>query len=427
MAGNVYGKIDCSNIFYSNEVDTHGNEMYVNLFNFLTYLSGNNVVDLVTYFTGSLALGSGTDYWDTANRCGQGAFSVWKWKANANRNWDWYMMIQNHSGSSNLQINANCTPTLLGGGTFYSNAKGILMQIAISVSGSISYNPWNGTISMGNAAKTTPVWVTGSNPSASLHVFPRTNNISGSDPTAKSTVMIIGRESSNTSPVAYRAHFLADSDSLVMFSDHANNIIGNGPCLSQNYFASYYGPFKLIPGISQSNIVNTLGQSGSLGFVSLTSIIQNSTGRSSTTIPEYTNIGPITTDINSYEGGLLATTDIGVRRYFVSNDNTSMVSTYNPNSMLGIANNELDERMFSLILNENPYYGFAGWLDTPLFRNVVNINTHHVRYDGLRAVFGGTTVIADRKISTVWSGSNPPGAFWGRTGYNIFVPSSSII
>jgi len=428
MAGNVYGKIDCSSFLNSNTAvdrESYGSEMYTNLFNFLTYLSGNNIVDLVTYFTGSFASGTGIDYWDTANKGGLGQFSVWKWKANANRNWDWYLFVQGTSGSTNVNVNANCTPTYLDNNSVNlpTDNKGILVQMALSISGSSSYNPWNGTISMGGAFKGNPVWVTGSNPSASLHVFPRTNNISGSviPVVTKSLCAYIMGDSSGFNSY-YRTHYFADNDSLVIFDDHNHN----NTLLTNAYFANYFGTFKLNPGISQSNLQYTIGQSGSLGLVMLCGATFNSsTTRQNHTIPEYTNIGPVTIDGTVIPGGVLATTNIGVRRFYLSNDNYIFNQNLYPN---GFTNYKYEERPIMVVANESPFVGMIGWIDTPLFRNICSgLQSHSVKGDGTRVVFGGNTNVINRKISTVWSGSNPPGTtYFNRGGTNIFVPSSSI-
>jgi hypothetical protein len=80
-----------------------------------------------------------------------------------------------------------------------------------------------------------------------------------------------------------------------------------------------------------------------------------------------------------------------------------------------------------VVANESPFVGMVGWLDSPLFRSVCGLQSQIVKGDGTRAVFGGNTTVINRKISTVWSGSNPPGTTcFNRAGTNIFIPSSSI-
>jgi len=447
----IYGKTDCVTYYRTGTGAAPYNaimagDYYTSLYKFLVYLSSSGVTELVAMNTGSN--GNGVGYWNEATHFGNGAFSVWKFKANSTRDWDWYFYIHNNSGSSagSYEETAAQTPTKLMGLANFDTAAGtrsVIAQAAIcistSLSGSVNTNPWNGTISNGAATKRTPVWTTGSNPNNSLFVFPRQNYLSGSNATAKDSCLPLIRYHPNLAKAEHRWNFFCDGNGLAIAQGH----IGTVTAYLRRHVIQYFGPFRLINAVTQSNPGNVLSGTGSLGFLVVRS--QNadfaaidSAGYVQDSLPEYTTIGQTanTSAVSStlYEGGMLATLDKGIRTYQLSSDYTSgLTFPQQPNIFMG---NKIVERPYSIIASgETGFQGFVGWLETPLIRAIGNgFLPGDMAQQNQRAVFGsGTTVASNRMITMPWpSSSLPPGSVFTagdalqRDGFTFSIPNYSI-
>jgi len=118
--------------------------------------------------------GPGTGWWDEPTRFGNNGWSCFRWNSNTNRSWEWYMFIQNCDtvGPTGPGLPGYSIP---GAGS----TRGFHVAAAITISGSVTSNPWGGTTgSLGSDAKGSPVWISGSN-NHKLFVFPEANGVSG--------------------------------------------------------------------------------------------------------------------------------------------------------------------------------------------------------------------------------------------------------
>lgn len=440
MTTNIYGKIDCfSNIVAGSAATQHHavNESYVQLYKFMQYLETQGVVSLYTMYSGSVqGAGSfGIGYWDEASRIGSGAFSVWRWLPNtsSNRSWDWYMMLQCTSGAANIDaLPAQALPLRTDVNSTEANSTLTVLAAAFALSGSgASISPWNGTVDVsGVAAKGSVVWTSGSGIGNSVHVFPRGNNITGSFATNKQDTFSISRYATTTlaTNAKMRTHMFSDGDGILICLDSA---ISNGgtATLLQNYNVFYIGPYSMIDAISQSNPGKVLGVSGSKGFMAFSSKAENALStvmtNASTTTPNTTNIGSTTAAAATQNGGAFANTDIGVRIYQIDYGNYN-TTTYAPNKLISTGS-VFDEKVWNVTFTETSLFnGAAGYLNTPLIRSVVGLQSHDVRPDGLRAVFGGSNTVTNPMITTPWSGSNSPGTNTTRDGINFTIANYTL-
>lgn len=429
----VYGKVDCYSESLTGiatvDLIRTSQEIYVGLFNFLEYLETQGETELITYYSGSGGLGTGKDYWNTANMAGSNSFSVWKIKSNVERDWDWYLYIHGMNGTGSMISTSNSTPSRTAAGTSFTNESVVLsMQAAMSVSGALSANPWNGTISLSGAAyKSSPVWVTGAQ-DYKLFVLPRANNVSGAYNTTKelqATIFHAGYFSTTLrANDRARYHYFFDGHGFLFSINHS---VSNS-LLSGSYYTSYVGPFTLMDSITTTNTGSNdlLGEGGNLGFVMLTSTDQTSgnlfTQPPAHTFFEYSSYGSTTPAAATPEGGVLVTKTVGVRTAMLANDNAFHTTTYSPNPFAG---NSYDERIYSVLSNEANHAGFAGIITSPLLRCIVGLpSSHDVSATGLRAVLAANTTATNRKITVPWTSSlGAPGTNLTRVGITFSIPN----
>jgi len=249
-----YGKLDS----YSAPAiaENVANEYYKSFVDFMSYLTASNVATLVSWNSGSGALSGSFNertYWDGAKPFGLGAFSLWRMHSTSVRNWDWYFYTQAVSASTNIGF--TFTTPITGYGTAndlasgYSYVRGIYMQAAICVSGTTSFNPWNGSISDGSANASIGAgnggirWISGSD-NRQLYVLPRSNDVGGAHVTSKANGIRIGVGIANTH-TSNRAHFLYDGDAI---------LVCNEPNSASLYGLSYVGPIELNSKLTGSGI-----------------------------------------------------------------------------------------------------------------------------------------------------------------------------
>jgi len=169
----------------SNIVEVESQNAYVNIFRFLSTLTGSGEVSRIAYNIGHVnsgALGNGLGFWGEANQCGGNAWSVWRFNSGSNRTFDFYILFQ-HAGGQFTATLGNTSASYgfipVADSTYPNTYRGMLAyQIAASVDPTtgISSNPWNGTTNNnGTDAKGTPTWVTGS-VGHDLFVVPANNN-----------------------------------------------------------------------------------------------------------------------------------------------------------------------------------------------------------------------------------------------------------
>lgn len=159
--------------------------MYVNVFQFLSSLTGSGEVERIAYYTGHVdsgSLGTGTDFYPSENQAGGNAFSVWRFASSSARPYDYYVLFQ-YAGSNTIPT--TCFGNISGAYATYDKTYwtsgirgGLGWQIAASYDTStlIASNPWNGTTNNdGTDVKGYPTWQTGSI-GEQLAVLPAFNN-----------------------------------------------------------------------------------------------------------------------------------------------------------------------------------------------------------------------------------------------------------
>jgi hypothetical protein len=407
-----YAKLDC----YSNNASFNVtvNETYKSFCDFMSHLTGSGVATLVSWNSGSGVLSGSFDsrtYWDGALPFGVGAHSLWRFNATPERNFDWYLYTQVVSGTGAIRQAFN-TPisgyadsgdSMVGS----SNYRGILVQTAVCFSGSTSFNPWNGSIGDGNgnasqaAGNGARRWISGSN-DRTLYVLPRSNNLGGTHATARDNALSFPHVPTiGAAGQPSVTHFICDGDSLLVLRDEY--YYGGAGV----YGVGYFGPFELRNSLSSSGIAGT-----PFGF-----LMHTSRDGEAVTFSTNTAFGDTAGSNATINGGVsvpvrdLTSGSKGAILQVLGSFNST---TYQPNTLL----NQYDELPIYVGISEAPYFGMVGQMNTGLVRAVLNVQTQDTTADFKRAIFGGSTTLNFRKISTPWNGAVPPGTSTSRTGSN---------
>jgi hypothetical protein len=385
-----YAKLNC----ISNPVNKEhiANEQYKSFMDFMSFLTGSGVAELISWNSGSGAVSGSFNtrtYWDGTRPFGLGAHSLWKMTANANRPWDWYMYLQLVSGSATVAAQTFNQPIVSYNSANFaanSNLRGVAIQTAVCFSGSTSFNPWNGTISDGNSTAANPRWASGSL-DRTMYIFPRSNDLGGSHTTSRNNSVAILYASIGTTNQT-TDHFIYDGDALY---------VGNDLNLSRTIRINYNGAFDLNPQLSGSGICGgTKGFMAYLGTSATDTVFTNTAfGDTAGTAGDPTGgVGvPIGIMVSGSRTGVLQT--IG----------TFPGSSYQPNYIVG----EYDEFPIYVGVAESPYVGFLGNLSSGFINLVVGPQSYHISENKLRAVVGGNLVPGNRKATIPWTGSYAPG------------------
>lgn len=416
-----YGKLDCYSSVASTQVLI--DEMYKGTMDFLSYLSGSNEVDLITWNSGSGAAAATFEnrtYSDGSFPFGGGAFSLWKFRTNSRRNWEWYLYLQRADATVSLKAATQYSWTLpiTGSGTtgvdgiiFNSvaqNTRGIIMQAAMCVSGTTSFNPWNGSTSQGaanasiGAGNGSVRWVSGSD-SRRLYVLPRSNDLGGVHVVQKAnaTPLVI------TAATSARYHFMYDGDALQVVYDGGAN---------STYAYNYMGGFELRSALTASGICGS-----DYGFLmyAYQPENQNEPTLITDTLSFNTTFGDVSgsagASATGVNGGIVCPVKAAVsgsKGVRINVQENWSASGYQPSTYTS----KFDEFPVLVGASESPFLGFLGNLNTGMVRVMRDVQVHDTTADFSRAVFAGTTTISNLSISTPWTGSNPPGISTARTG-----------
>jgi hypothetical protein len=394
-----YAKIDS----YSAPANTEhiAGEQWKNLCDFMTYLSGSDLVTLVSWNSGANALTGSFEnrtYPEDNFAFGRGTHALWRINTSSTRNWEWYLYAQVVSGSAAVGNETFNQPILNYGSSNFANdfsARGVLMQAAVCFSGSDSFNPWNGSISQGNSTAANPRWVSGSNDRI-MYVLPRSNDLGGSHATSRNNSVIMFFRSSGGTRSRYNMIFDGDAFVFLVNEDSANN---NLPL--------YVGPFELRNSLTSSGICNSpYGFAMQYGYgvnvPILTTLFGNTAGN--TFDPQGGIAVPLSTMVSGSKGGIADITQ------------TFNSITYQPNYFT----EKYDEFPVMIGVNESPDFGLLGQFNYGLYRTVLGANSDDVNSDLSRAIIGSgnTTTINSFKISVPWTGSLAPGTSFSRTGSN---------
>jgi hypothetical protein len=395
-----YAKLDCRSFPAAAENVT--NETYYGLMNFLNYLSSSNQCTLVSWNSGSSAVAgdfSTRTYWDGAAPFGLGSHSVWKFHTSSLRNWEWYMYVQVLSGSTAINQVFN-QPIVAGGGASLfgaSNYRGILLQAAVCVSGTTSFNPWGGTLSQGNSTAGSPRWISGSN-DRRLYVLPRSNDLGGAYSSLKNNTYTFGRALDINFDPRARYHFFYDGDAIQYLQD------GNE---TGGYDITYVGAFELRNDLTSSGIGG-----GPYGFCMLNAPLSL---RASTVDLNTVYGSTAGTDSNYGGSGIVVPINnavSGSKAMIFNTLSTFFNRTYQPNYLTS----KYDEFPISVGFSESPFLGIVGNLNSGLAKFVVGPEVHQASSDYRNAIFGGSLTLTNAKIITPWTGSEAPGVSISRTG-----------
>lgn len=166
--------------------------------------------------------GPGTGWWDQNDRFGQSAWAVFRWNSSSTRTWEWYMLIQNcdQNGPQTPGLPGYTVPGL-------GNTRGFCVAAAITISGSVTGNPWNGTTgSLGSSLKNgTRVWNSASN-AHKIFCFPESNGVSGAlfnGTTATSSNGLAGDFGQGGNSSHRRASIVTDDDSFMFIRTNDDN------------------------------------------------------------------------------------------------------------------------------------------------------------------------------------------------------------
>lgn len=404
-----YAKLDC----YSNVVSPQlGNEYYTSFMQFMSYLTASNVASLVAWNSGSGAVSASFNqrgYWDQSNKFGDGPFSLWKFHTSSTRNWEWYMCVIGVSGgsvaaSSNLKnFSYNLPISGWSNDRFWNDAgtdtvrRSIAVQSALCISGSTSFNPWNGNFGDGNAnssiaAGNGPVrWVSGAN-DRTLCVLPRSNGLQGAHEVQRANFLSFGTHGNIATTMRY--HYIYDGDALLVLNDESAD---------GTYQVSYLGAIELRNVLSGSGIAGS--NHGFAMYTQYTSELPN-------TITVDTVFGDTGGSTGAQNGGIFVKN--GPKTAINQGIDNFLGTTYQPNTIT----NAYDEFPIYVGISEAPFPSYLGTFNTGLMRYVVNVQSHDMKDDFSRAIVGGSTTISNLKLSIPWTGSVAIGVSTSRTGSN---------
>lgn len=390
----VHGSID--HRFTSRNVF---NEAFVTLHNFLSVSCAPLGVERIACNTGSNPSGSGMSFWDSNQSASNNAWACFRFNSASS---PFYALIQyTHSpflgatGSNALGDASSAFPW------------GVAVQVAFREDGGVA---WNGTTSSnGTDSKGTPVWTSGS---SRLHVFPRSNNPTGSHDANKNNMNMFFRASGYSQNDLFNlseggtgavAHWFADRDNFLFMADVG--ALGN-------YSAVFFGRYIPRTDISASYpymMASWFPSSADQNPFRL-STIYGATG------------GGITTA--QFQGGVVhPSSSFGVRTYSLTLHELFHQSRFHPNRSIVTASNRYDEHRPMIVMNEEPnHFGFVG--TTPDFFKIGwGIPTGAMSSSGDWAAFNlsfafGLNRVWNTyaKIIVPWTGSVKPYSLTSRLG-----------
>lgn len=389
MPGQLYGNIDC---FAGTSIAAKqaSNRIFKNLFDFLNHLTSSGVTTRIAYNTGSF--GTGTDYEDGANPFGRNAWACYRFNTSSVRTWDWYMLIQTTSGSGNFG-DAPGDPGLVNASAeSHSTNEGTiaLACAAMITTGGMNLNPWNGTTNNdGDDSKGDPVWTTGSNTDI-LSVLPRSNNPGGSHDSSKENMAELFN--GTTTGLNPRFHFLADEDALAIFISTADNDL---------YACQYIGYYEPRTELANAN------------FTPLVMFVRDSD--TADILNDSETFGTTTGNASAFEGGIAVSGAVRLGRIGRYGAGWQTDASLHPNTMTAPSSHDI----FSVpvLSYESPDFGHVGYITSPIYQEVYNVNSHDTNSEVSRVVFGDSASTATTKIFTTWTGSVAgPGSSNARSG-----------
>lgn len=371
---------------YCNPASTNNgfNEIYVSLTRFMTssYAAACGI-QRIAYSTGSsagngAAVGNGEGYWNSGNRAGQNAFSVYRFMS---ASVPFNILIQYvDSGQSVTWGTLPGNPAVLGNGS-----TGLGFAAAGKADGT---NAWAGTTgSIGRDTKASVVWASGS---STLYVFGRGNTGGGTYAANKQlTDQMVTIYNGSTFTAQTRCHLIVDENNFCFLSYYPGGT---------QYSMTYFGKYTPRSGTTATFPYVYLNSERGSAVVPLI-ILTNTYGSTAGTA---TREGAIAhpNPPSSSQTTMIA----GISWY-----NDSQVVTHQPNAHVN-GQPTFEEHPIHVFAYETSYYGYAGYVDW--IKEAYNMNNNSISSDGSRAYFG-TDTRAALKVSVPWSGSV------GMPGYRI--------
>lgn len=388
-----HGKVNCYNGPGGGAKQT-SSDAFKNMFDLLSAQTGSGIVTRIAYNTGSGVPGGGTGLYDEANPFGNNAWACFRFNSSSNRSWEWYMLIQTASGSGNFGDAPGNPGTVEGVNEPIGGNEGVLaIQAAsmVDISG-VSVSPWNGTTgNNGNDNKGDPVWVTQSLDDR-MYILPRSNADDGNFSSSRQNMADMFSSTASVLTAIY--HIVISEDGLVFVMDAAENNL---------WSVSYIGTYTPRPYLTSSiptPLVMFINDAAGAGVLNTGIVVGNRAGNAiwqgGVTLPGST----FSFEIDRYDASIFAVDE--------SSDPVSVNGRPIYNSFgipLVVYDTEADE------------YGFVGYIDNELYRDVFGMPNASTTKDGLKAAFAGAAGIKTNKILIPWSGSvAPPRASRKRKG-----------
>lgn len=372
-------------------------DYYVSIFNFLTSSFGQSLgAQRIAYNTGSrnpasspnFSTGSGADYWETTNKLGDNAWSVWKFSS---ASVPFYMLMQ-VSIASNWQSSpgSDGAPATISANT---TIPGIGIGFAMRADGG---NPWNGaTGNAGADSKNYQVWTSGS---SQLFVWPRSNSFGGTHATQMQNLIPMiwaggGFNSTGGPSVGSRMHVVADFENFaVAYDDGGDN----------TYNILHFGRYTPRSG-SGATVPYIMVMTGNGRQVNDPCITIGSTAYGSTS------------GNGLDEGGVAHPTILtsGTRSAVFSGLNEFWSTTHSPSNVLG--NTVYDEFPILCGIDESPWFAYIGQLDYNFIRWVYGVNSMDVNPQLTRVAVGNAAQYS-AKVTIPWDGLTIPGTNSSRSG-----------
>lgn len=374
------------------------NESFVSLHNFLSSTCAPLGVTRIACSTGSS--GIGMSYHDTNEYAGNNAWAVFKF---GNALSPFYTLIQ-YTTAPNLGTLPG-SPAI-GDGNASTNYC-VAISVAFNEDGT---SPWNGTTNNdGTDTKGSTVWVSGS---SRAHIFPRSNNLTGSHNTSTNNMHTFFKSAGYSKVDLFNLteggtgavqHFYADEDNFLILSD---------PGAMGNFSAVYYGRYTPRTDISASHPYMMAGwytTNTDQNPFKLATVYGNTAGTTGSTI---------------FQGGIVhPNSTYGVRAYSQVLHELFHQSRFHPNRSVVTASNRYDEHKPMLVMNEEPnHFGFVG-TTSDFFKIAWGIPTGAVSSSGDWAAFNLSFAFGLNrpwntyaKIVVPWTGSVSPYSLTSRLG-----------
>jgi len=408
MSGTIRGRVECyfGQRPYSGGYGTYREttqEVFTSIYK--TFKVHPNMTEIARHggFGGGAA---DVNYWDEPNPFRNNAWFVFRMNTLTEnplylgpRTYPWYVLVQWNRDDQAVFGSAPGNPGKCEDNTNSSGGNTrVAIQFAIGIGG--DQNPWNGSGTLGENVKGTPVWKTPEGGSAAL-VYPRSNNVGGAHVTNRENMSHIAYRDGNNATFSATMHIITDDDNLVILWDQY---------YTETWALTYFGLFVPRPYLTFDYpmvMINTI--------TNPLPIIRNQVygsidGRGYGTSNPCNGGGIPGPDpaVNGVKGLL-------IDRYQTFFDSLSPYVLGLPNKYFSIP--VLDDFPIPLAMWEAPnWYGYAGQID--FIREVAGAEARcRTTGNGTRLVVGGSTAIPNVvKLSVPWPPNVNPGIGLTREG-----------